>query len=64
MSARKPVHEDCNGSIDCPVEGHVKVGRGRWTRRFSHIPLTRGQQETLWERQQAAREEARRAHPE
>lgn len=56
MANRKPLDEKCNGSIDCPVEGHTtakSLGKGRWN--FSHIQLTRGQQLTLWERQSQAR---------
>ncbi len=55
MSARKPLDEACTGGIDCPVQDHVRVGTGRWTRRWSHIPLTAGQSRTLSERRVLAR---------
>lgn len=53
---RKPLAEGCNGGITCPIEGHVRLGEGRWSRRYSHIALTRGQKRTLYERRNAERE--------
>lgn len=51
MGHRKPLERNCNGSIDCPVYGHTEVKRiGTRGKRFSHITLTRGQRQTLWER--------------
>ena len=52
MSARKPLDPDCNGSVTCPVEGHVitrirkRDGRIKW----KHTPLTLGQRKTHRER--------------
>jgi hypothetical protein len=48
---RKYVHPDCDGGIFCPVPGHVvrrSQGSGRW--RIAHVPLTAGQNRTLYER--------------
>lgn len=56
MSARKPLDEGCIGGIWCEVPGHVSrihKGGGQWV--VKHIPLTRGQQKTLWERRKGAR---------
>jgi len=56
MSARKPLSEDCNGSIDCTVPWHIVV-KQRPKRGFtvSHVPLTLGQRKTLRERREAIR---------
>ena len=62
MSARKPLDERCDGGVLCPVEGHVTSRTASGAVRFSHIHLTRGQNETLWERRTAARA-ARPARP-
>ncbi len=56
MAQRKPIEDDCNGGIFCPVKGHVKVlvfastPLGARRTRTSHIPLTAGQSKTLRER--------------
>ena len=51
---RKPLDPDCDGGIFCPVEGHVR-GRATGAGRFnvSHVPLTKGQSKTLFERHRA-----------
>lgn len=52
---RKELHQDCDGSIFCPVNGHVsQVTAGAFVR-HSHIPLTAGQSRTLYERRAAQR---------
>lgn len=51
---RKPLAENCNGGIWCPVDGHVgrrDLGGGSW--HISHIRLTAGQQKTLRERRES-----------
>lgn len=53
MSARKPLAGGCTGSIFCPVAEHVR----RIGNRISHIPLTRGQYRTLFERRRSVRAE-------
>jgi hypothetical protein len=53
--ARKPLHEDCTGSVNCAVEGHVvhtQYLNGK--SRTLHIRLTAGQTRTLHERRAAA----------
>jgi len=51
MSARKPLPENCNGSIDCPVDDHLLVKRYKNGRTwFGHIKLTAGQEKTRRER--------------
>jgi hypothetical protein len=51
VSPRKSVEEGCTGSVDCEVENHVRsIARGNGRHRIFHIPLTRGQQETIHER--------------
>jgi hypothetical protein len=60
MSTRKPLHPECNGSITCTVERHVRakpVGRSGVT--LAHIPLSLGQRKTLRERQGRAETETR-----
>ena len=50
---RKRLDENCNGSIDCPVEGHVKIwpiGYRNQKVQITHTPLTYGQILTLRER--------------
>lgn len=50
MSTRKPVPEGCDGSVWCPVEGHLRSEPVRSGYRLWHIRLTRGQRLTLHER--------------
>lgn len=57
MSARKPLDPNCDGSIFCPVQGHVAK---RWMpfqqkEHWAHIPLTVGQEKTRRERKAAIR---------
>lgn len=52
-SRRKPLDEGCVGGIFCPVEGHViSVRNGsKWS--IKHVPLSKGQERTLFERAMA-----------
>lgn len=50
MTARKPLHPECTGSVTCTVQNHVYVRRnGARGSTISHIKLTRGQRKTLKE---------------
>ena len=49
MSARKAVEPGCDGTVLCPVPGHVQSWSNGATQTSRHIPLTPGQRKTLRE---------------
>lgn len=55
MSGRKPLEPGCDGSVLCPVPGHVPARRRGGGLRFEHIVLTYGQRKTLAERRREAK---------
>jgi hypothetical protein len=61
MSKRKPLEPGCNGSVMCPVRGHVtqRPNRAKQVWSFAHVPLTAGQRKTLREQDDAERRTSR-----
>lgn len=60
MTNAKPLDPGCVGGIFCPVRGHVvqKVFKnGRF--KIAHIPLTKGQRQTITRAKWAAMREAK-----
>lgn len=49
MPPRKPVEPNCDGSVLCPVPGHLRAVRLSRSTNWSHIVLTAGQRKTLRE---------------